>query len=128
MKRFVSFLSVFVFLCSVALSPQEPATPKRRNPLPPLSTSAQSTDPQFGQRRNQQDPIEEKMDKERDKALNKERHENLKKDTEKLLKLASELKEGVDKTNKDMLSLEVVKKCEEIEKLAKSVREKMKGY
>ena len=131
MKRFF-YLSAFVLFASLVLSPQQqqttPSKPSNTQfrPLPPL---AQSTDPQFGQRRNQQtDPIEEKMEKDREKAMNKERHDNLKKDTEKLLKLATELKEGVDKTNKDMLSLEVMKKCEEIEKLAKSVREKMKGY
>jgi hypothetical protein len=33
----------------------------------------------------------------------------------------------VDKTNENVLSFEVVKKAEEIEKLAHSVREKMKG-
>jgi hypothetical protein len=33
----------------------------------------------------------------------------------------------VDKSNKDMLSIEVIKKAEEIEKLAHAVKEKMKG-
>jgi hypothetical protein len=33
----------------------------------------------------------------------------------------------VDKSSEDTLSLEVVKKAEEIEKLARSVKEKMKG-
>jgi hypothetical protein len=32
----------------------------------------------------------------------------------------------VDKTNKDMLSLNVIRKADEIEKLAHSVKEKMK--
>jgi hypothetical protein len=34
----------------------------------------------------------------------------------------------VDKSNEHTLSLDVVKKADEIEKLAKSVKEKMKGY
>ena len=51
----------------------------------------------------------------------------LRKDTEKLLELASQLKMNVDRTNPNMLSLDVIKKAQEIEKLAKSVREKMKG-
>jgi hypothetical protein len=37
------------------------------------------------------------------------------------------LKEYVDKTNEHVLSLEVLKKAEEIEKLAHSVKTKMKG-
>ena len=71
--------------------------------------------------------MREKMEKEQAKKLNEERFENLKRDTDKLLKLSTELKEYVDKANKDTLSLDVIKKAEEIEKLAKSVKEKMKG-
>ena len=41
--------------------------------------------------------------------------------------MANELQEYVDKTNENILSLEVVKKAEQIEKLAKSVKEKMKA-
>jgi hypothetical protein len=44
-----------------------------------------------------------------------------------LLDLAAELKAYVDKTNENIISLEVIKKAEQIEKLAKSVKEKMKG-
>ena len=52
---------------------------------------------------------------------------DLKRDTEKLLKLATELKESVDKTSKSTLSLNVIKKAEEIERLAHSVKDKMKA-
>ncbi len=75
----------------------------------------------------EEDEMREKMEKEQAKKLNEERFENLKRDTDKLLKLSTELKEYVDKANKDTLSLDVIKKAEEIEKLAKSVKEKMKG-
>jgi hypothetical protein len=68
-----------------------------------------------------------KIEKEMAKKANQERHANLKRDTEKLLKLATELKEYVDKTNENVLSLNVLKKAEEIEKLAHSVKDKMKG-
>ena|SRR5438067_1872306 len=64
---------------------------------------------------------------EREKALNTKRQEDIKRDTDKLLKLATELKDNVDKTTENVLSLEVIKKAEEIEKLAKSVRDKMKA-
>jgi len=68
-----------------------------------------------------------KLERDMAKKANQERQQALKRDTEKLLKLSAELKEYVDKTNENMLSLDVVKKAEEIEKLAHSVKTKMKG-
>ena len=62
-----------------------------------------------------------------EKKAAKERIASLRSDTDKLLKLSVELKSYVDKADENVLSLEVVKKAEEIEKLAKSVKEKMKG-
>jgi len=58
---------------------------------------------------------------------NNERQKQLVDDTAKLLSLANELKADVDKSSKDTLSLDVVRKADEIEKLAHSVKEKMKG-
>jgi hypothetical protein len=62
-----------------------------------------------------------------EKKAAKERVASLKRDTDKLLKLSVELKAYVDKSDENVLSLDVVRKAEEIEKLAKSVRDKMKG-
>ena len=90
------------------------------------STQLPSQDPQFGRERPK-DPTEEKMERDREKALNKQRQTSLQKDTDRLLQLATELKEYVDKTNEHTLSLDVIKKAEEIEKLARSVKGKMKG-
>lgn len=47
-------------------------------------------------------------------------------DTNRLLDLAKQLKAAVDKSNKDQLSLSVVDTANEIEKLAKTVKEKMR--
>lgn len=60
------------------------------------------------------------------KALNQQRQQDIRKDTDKLYQLATELKAAVDKSNENVLSLEVVKKAGEVEKLAKRVKEKMK--
>jgi hypothetical protein len=68
-----------------------------------------------------------KMERDLAKRANQERQAALKRDTDKLLKLATELKDYVDKTNENVLSFDVVKKAEEIEKLAHSVKEKMKA-
>jgi hypothetical protein len=58
-------------------------------------------------------------------AANAERKKEIASDSTKLLKLATELKAEIDKTNKDTLNLKVVRKADEIEKLAHSVKEKM---
>ena len=59
-------------------------------------------------------------------AANKERRRQIADDAAKLLQLATELKAEIDKTDKDTLSLNVIRKAESIEKLAKGVKEKMK--
>lgn len=46
-------------------------------------------------------------------------------DTAKLLQLANELKAEMDKSSKDTLSLNVMKKAEQVEKLAHKVRDEM---
>jgi hypothetical protein len=56
-----------------------------------------------------------------------ERQKRLVADTEKLVALTTALKEQVDESNKDILSLDMIKKAEEIEKLARNVKERMKG-
>ncbi len=56
-----------------------------------------------------------------------ERQKRLVADTEKLVALTTALKEQVDESNKDILSLDMIKKAEEIEKLAHSVKERIKG-
>ena len=65
--------------------------------------------------------------KELEKKANLQRQADLKRDTDKLLKLSNELKDYVDKSNENILSLDVIKKAEEIEKLAHNVKIKMKG-
>lgn len=46
-------------------------------------------------------------------------------DTQHLLDLARQLKDAVDKSSKDQLSLDVVNEAAEIEKLAKTVKKRM---
>jgi hypothetical protein len=83
--------------------------------------------PGFPREDRVENPEEARLRHEHQKALNIKRQEDLKRDTDKLLKLATELKDNVDKTTESVLSLDVIKKAEEIEKLAKSVRDKMKA-
>lgn len=57
---------------------------------------------------------------------NAERKRQIDNDTSKLLKLATDLKAEVNKTSKDTLSINVIRKAEQIEKLAHRVGITMK--
>lgn len=59
-------------------------------------------------------------------AVNAARRKQIADESTQLLKLATDLKTEVDKTDKDTLSVMVVRKAEAIEKLAHDVKEKMK--
>jgi hypothetical protein len=110
---FVLILGLVLALGSLPVPAQNPKFP----PMPEPQT--QPTSPE--------DQAKSKLERDMAKKANQERQEALKRDTEKLLKLATELKNYVDKTNENVLSFDVVKKAEEIEKLAHSVKEKMKA-
>jgi HAMP domain-containing protein len=73
------------------------------------------------------DPDRQALEKEMLKKANQERQIQLRRDTDRLYQLSTELKQEVDRSSENTLSLEVIKKAEEIEKLAHSVKEKMKG-
>ncbi len=66
------------------------------------------------------------MMRDMEKERNIMRQKEIIDDTNRLLELAKQLKAAVDKSNKDQLSLSVVDTANEIEKLAKSVKEKMR--
>ena len=63
-----------------------------------------------------------------DKRMLEENQKEIKKKVEKLYDLASELKEEVEKTDSSkVLSLNLVRKAEEIEKLARDIKNRSKG-
>ena len=62
------------------------------------------------------------------KAALEENEKEIKKKVDKLFQLATELKDEVDKTDSaKVLSLAMLKKAEEIEKLAKDIKSRAKG-
>jgi methyl-accepting chemotaxis protein len=91
---------------------------QRTAPPPPVLQAPQNTDETAWEAQQRREMV---------KKVNLRRQEEIKKDTEKLLELATELKQSVDKTDENTLSLDVIKKADQIEKLAKSVKDKMKG-
>jgi hypothetical protein len=81
-----------------------------------------------GQRQREvEDPWTLQQKREMLKKQNAQRQQDIKKDTDQLLELATELKQYVDKTNENIISVDVIKKAEQIEKLARAVKDKMKG-
>jgi hypothetical protein len=76
---------------------------------------------------NQTNDINNQQSKNKNfEAANATRKKQINDDTAKLIKLAADLKTEVDKTGQDTLSLGVIRRAEEIEKLAHDIREKMK--
>ena len=62
------------------------------------------------------------------KVVLEENQKNIKKNVERLFELASELKAEVEKTDSVLvLSIAMLKKTEDIEKLAKEIRSRAKG-
>jgi len=59
-------------------------------------------------------------------AVNAERRKVIADESAMLLKLATDLKAEVDKSNKDTLSLTVIRRADMVEKLAHDMKEKMK--
>jgi len=61
--------------------------------------------------------------------LQRERYLELKKETTELARLAAELKLAVAESNEHLLSLELAKKADQVQKLSKRIRERIKnGY
>lgn len=120
-------------LCLAMLTMGEMAGAQQRNPGPPLVDRQQGpgipNDPSSrrGGLYSMPDALATRMGDQQERARNADRQKRLEVDTKKLLSLATELKEQVDKTDKNVLSIDVIKKADEIERLAKSVKERMKG-
>jgi len=68
-----------------------------------------------------------RMKEAREKQFREDRHKRLQEDSDRLLALATDLKAEVDKSNKDELSVTVIAKAAEIERLAHDVKERMKN-
>ncbi len=112
----VMFASVLVCAC-LAIAPswaQDASTHRATQQGPASAAPAPST-------------AEIEMRKRVARQRNLERFAQLKKDTDQLLELATQLKKSVDEANDQTLSLQVIRKAEQIEKLAKQVRQKMLG-
>jgi hypothetical protein len=81
--------------------------------------------PQNPQQQKEDDSIAPKIDR---KLILEANRKEIKKNVEKLYDLASELKAEVEKTDSaQVLSIAMLRKTDEIEKLAKEIRSRAKG-
>jgi len=113
-------LATLLVLTGLVLSAQQapPGSPDRPYLLPEANRLPDV---------NQQMAMRDKQTKQQSfEAANAERKKQIVDDTAKLLKLAADLKAEVAKTDKDTLSLSVIRKADEIERLAHNIKEKMK--
>jgi hypothetical protein len=116
----VAFLLVALELPALSQSPKEP-TP----PAAPTSTAPQQTSPTDATK--PQDTAKPEPPRPTVPLTPEEvRQAQILADTNKLYELAQELKAEVAKSNKDTLSLAVIKKAAEVEKLARSLKERMR--
>lgn len=114
-------LFVWIWILALVLF-SLPIVAQRPNPVPPQAPKADINQPM-----GDEDEARDRITSEMAKKAAKQRIAALKSDTDKLLRLSVELKQVVDKSDENVLSVDVIKKAEEIEKLAKSVKDKMKG-
>lgn len=114
MRKTIGFIFLLLALCApqqLSSQQQQPAPPRLDVPQPDESGPA----------------VPSRIQKDMEKKANEQRQAELKRDADRLLKLSTELKEYVDKSNENILSLDVIKKADEIEKLAHSVKTRMRG-
>jgi hypothetical protein len=115
----VPFALALLALClSIAAHAQQTQQP----PSPPVPVMPGANNPNAPE----QDPTLRHMNEQMSIKRNSQRQQEIVSDTAHLLELAQRLNDAVSKSNKNELSLTVVKDADEIEKLAKSIRDKMR--
>jgi peptidoglycan hydrolase CwlO-like protein len=111
-QLFLWMVFVTVISLGLAVQPAHAQLPKAPNPA-----AAQGSDPDAPQ-----------PPPNMDRKLLEENDKDMKKKVQQLYDLVSQLKEQVDKTDSSkVLNLELVKKAEEIEKLAHDIKNRTKG-
>jgi hypothetical protein len=112
-----SFLVTGIFADAAPQATTPPAQTQVRPTAPGPPTLDGSGEP---------DPMTRRVAEQQALKRNTQRQDQIIADSTKLLALAQELKAEVDKSNKNTLALNVVKKADEIEKLSKSIKERMR--
>ena len=93
---------------------------------PQLSTPSSSTPPGRRSLEEGPNPMRDSMQDQAIRQLNEQRRKRMLDDANKMVQLSNELKADVEKMQKDELSMDVLKKAAEVEKLAHDVQQRMK--
>ena len=93
---------------------------------PQLSTPSSPTPPSLRSMGDEPNPMRDSMQDQAIRQINEQRRKRMLDDANKMVQLSNELKADVEKTQKDELSMEVLKKAAEVEKLAHDVQQRMK--
>jgi hypothetical protein len=112
--RNLAGMAIFIFGAISLAAAQQPAQDSSAQPPAAAQSQAPAT-------------AEATADTPKPTAPQTPQQKQLADDTAKLLALANELKAELDKSSKDTLSLNVIRKAEQVEKLAHKVRDEMKA-
>jgi hypothetical protein len=116
--RDIALIAVCAILCAPASAQRQQNTSSEQPIVPGVNNPNNST--------LDQNPAMHHMAERMAMERNIDRQKQIVNDTARLLQLAQQLNADVSKSDKDSLSVAVVKKAEEIEKLAKSIKQKMR--
>jgi spore coat polysaccharide biosynthesis protein SpsF (cytidylyltransferase family) len=119
--NYVAVIGLSLTLFGLPASAQSGAPAVNRRPSQPIAAEREAENNSSFRNPHQ------RFEQEQIARLNAQRQTQLRIDTEKLVALTAELKQHVDKTGANILSMDVIKKAQEIQKLAKSVQDKMKN-
>lgn len=103
----------------IPIPPAVPQSQDLQTPIPPAAVPVHGTD---------DTPVSagEEIQRQQAIAANTQRQAEIRRDTDKMLQLTAELKDYLQKAQRGVVSIDAIKKAEQIEKLAHSVKSKMK--
>src|ERR1700730_18458184 len=119
MLKYVVILILALTFFAIPANSQSRATPVNAVQVQKIAAEREATN-------NSSDP-HQLLQQELVARVVADRQSQLRLDTEKLVALTAELKQHVDKAGANVLSMDVIKKAQEIQKLAKSVQDKMRN-
>jgi hypothetical protein len=103
----------------IPIPPAVPQSQDLRTPIPSATVPRPGTD-------DAPVPVGDGIQRQQAIAVNTQRQAEIRRDTDKMLQLTTELKDYLQKDQRGVMSIDAIKKAEQIEKLAHGVKSKMK--
>jgi hypothetical protein len=121
MLKYVAILSLPLLVCAGPANSQSRPTPANALQVQKIAAEREAANNATS------GDSQQRLERAQIAQLIAERQAQLRIDTAKLVALTAELKQHVDQTGVNILSMDVIKKAQEIQRLAKSVQDKMKN-